>query len=71
MLKGKITKTNIINGKSAYEIAIAYGFQGSEAEWLESLKGDTGDSYILTDTDKADIANLVLTSFPTAEDISV
>ena len=26
-------------GKSAYEIACEYGFEGTEAEWLESLKG--------------------------------
>lgn len=25
-------------GKSAYEIAVDYGFEGSEEEWLESLK---------------------------------
>lgn len=27
------------DGKSAYEIAVAHGFKGSETEWLESLKG--------------------------------
>lgn len=31
-----------IDGKSAYEIAIANGFFGTEAEWLESLKGKDG-----------------------------
>ena len=31
-----------INGKSAYEIAKEKGFDGSEAEWLESLKGKNG-----------------------------
>ena len=30
------------NGKSAYEIAVDNGFEGSEAEWLESLKGERG-----------------------------
>lgn len=29
-----------IPGKSAYEIALENGFEGTEAEWLESLKGD-------------------------------
>lgn len=28
------------NGLSAYEIAVQYGFTGTEAEWLESLKGN-------------------------------
>lgn len=27
------------NGKSAYEIAVDNGFEGTEVEWLESLKG--------------------------------
>jgi hypothetical protein len=30
-----------LQGKSAYDIAVQGGFQGSEAEWLESLKGTT------------------------------
>ena len=28
---------------SAYGIAVKYGFQGTEEEWLESLKGEKGD----------------------------
>ena len=31
-----------INGKSAFEIAVENGFVGTEAEWLESLKGKDG-----------------------------
>lgn len=30
-------------GKSAYEIAVAHGFEGSEADWLASLKGEPGE----------------------------
>lgn len=30
------------NGKSAYEIAVINGYTGSEADWLNSLKGDVG-----------------------------
>ena len=29
-------------GKSAYEIAVENGFDGTEDEWLDSLKGETG-----------------------------
>lgn len=32
------------DGKSAYEIAVDNGFEGTEAEWLASLKGEKGDS---------------------------
>lgn len=30
-----------LNGKSAYEIAIDQGFQGTEQEWLKSLQGES------------------------------
>ena len=32
------------DGKSAYEIAVDNGFVGTESEWLESLKGESGAS---------------------------
>lgn len=31
------------NGKSAYEIAVDNGFEGTEQEWLASLKGEKGE----------------------------
>lgn len=31
------------DGKSAYQIAVDNGFEGSESEWLASLKGEPGD----------------------------
>lgn len=31
------------DGKSAYEIAVDNGFEGTEEEWLESLKGSDGE----------------------------
>ena len=30
------------DGESAYEIAVRYGFEGTEVEWLESLRGSDG-----------------------------
>ncbi len=39
------------NGKSAYEIALEYGFEGSEEKWLDSLKADCA---ILENTSSAD-----------------
>lgn len=36
-----------VNGKSAYQIAVDNGFTGTEAEWLESLKGDTGSGLVI------------------------
>ena len=41
--------TNGQDGKSAYDIAVEQGFQGTEAEWLESLKGQDGQDGIVMD----------------------
>lgn len=32
------------NGKSAYQLAVDAGFEGTETQWLESLKGAPGDT---------------------------
>ena len=34
----------ILNGKSAYEIAVENGFNGTVEQWLSSLKGQKGDT---------------------------
>lgn len=31
-------------GANAYEVAVANGFVGTEAEWLESLQGEQGET---------------------------
>lgn len=51
VIKGKVFKPDTIHGKSAYEIAVINGFEGTEDEWLESLKavyvgsGDMPEGY--------------------------
>jgi hypothetical protein len=37
VLRGVITNPDVIRGKSAYEIAVMHGFDGTEEEWLDSL----------------------------------
>ena len=37
VLRGTILNPDKIYGKSAYEIAVKHGFDGTEEEWLESL----------------------------------
>ncbi len=46
-------------GLSAYEIAKRNGFEGTEEEWLASLKGEKGDT---SDSVLTDVANKVITS---------
>lgn len=43
-LTGQISGLLAKDGDSAYVVACKNGFEGTEAEWLESLKGDTGNS---------------------------
>lgn len=42
-LEGTITAFNTYH-TDAYAIAVRNGFEGTEAEWLESLKGAAGKS---------------------------
>lgn len=51
-LIGKVTAERVLRGRinrldtlciSAYEIAVKNGFEGTEEEWLKSLKGEKGD----------------------------
>lgn len=47
LLNGKINKmtgVDTIQGKSAYQIAVEAGFEGTEEEWLASLEGEDGIS---------------------------
>lgn len=44
-LQGRQSKVELsygARGKSAYQVAVDNGFEGTEKEWLESLKGATG-----------------------------
>lgn len=38
--------TDGVDGKSAYELAVELGFEGTEEEWLDSLKGEDGNSIV-------------------------
>lgn len=33
----------LVRGFSAYDIAVQNGYQGTEEEWLDSLKGEPGE----------------------------
>lgn len=41
----EIDVTNGIDGQSAYELAVKNGFEGTEQEWLESLRYDHSDEF--------------------------
>lgn len=39
---GEFVEVPTIRGRSAYQVAVDNGFDGTEAEWLETLKGPIG-----------------------------
>ncbi len=45
-----------LKAKSAYDIAVDNGFVGTEAEWLESLKGEKGDDGVDSTGNAYDLA---------------
>lgn len=45
-LTGTLSIPDTIHGKSAYELAVMNGFNGTEQEWLASLKGEKPQKYI-------------------------
>ena len=62
------------DGKSAYEIALEHGFEGTEEEWLESLKGEPGHTPekgvdYFTEEDKAEMVEAVIAALPSAEGV--
>lgn len=55
VLRGVVFAPKAINGKSAYEIAVMNGFDGTEQEWLESLKGEMGSLPAVTAADNGKV----------------
>ena len=42
-VNGRVFLPEAIHGKSAYEIALLHGFEGTEEEWLESLAEEANE----------------------------
>lgn len=56
----------IAQAKNAYQIAVENGFEGTESEWLESLKGQ---DYILTEEDRHEIAKTAIADIADGDEV--
>lgn len=61
-LSASANKTSVIKGESAYQLAVLNGFEGTEAEWLESLHGRDGKSVNVDTYYETDEGTLVMFS---------
>lgn len=61
-LDGRLSASEVLNGSltnealrgySAYQVAVANGFEGTEEEWLDSLKGDISYEELTTLVDES------------------
>jgi hypothetical protein len=65
---GSIFAVDGQDGKSAYEVALDNGFEGTEEEWLASLKGEKGETglsewdHVITDAEDFTTENLATMS---------
>lgn len=57
-------------GMSAYQLAVDKGFEGSEEEWLESLRPIKGEDYF-TDEDKEELIAELLTHFVDVSEVAL
>lgn len=73
-----LNSATLTAGDSAYEIAVRYGYDGSEAQWLQSLHGSNGsdghtpvkgvDYY--TQAEKAEFEDLIMEEMTTRQQLS-
>lgn len=57
--QGRINRLSVLC-IDAYGVAVKNGFEGTEEEWLASLKGEKGDSAVLTEADKQEVVDSVV-----------
>lgn len=71
-IEDSLAGAGALAGKSAYEIAQANGFSGSQTEWLESLQGDTPEigpngTWVVGGKDTGVVASPSLAGYATEE----
>lgn len=68
VIRGAIGTPKFVRGASAYEVAVRNGYEGTEEEWVESLKPRKGVDYF-TEEDIQQIVKACLEALPAAEGV--
>ena len=63
----KANRNEVRDGLSAYEVAVKHGYQGTEEQWLASLRGKTGEPLTYADLTPEQIEELQLPAVLAAE----
>ena len=65
----KANRNEVRDGLSAYEVAVKHGYQGTEEQWLASLRGKTGEPLTYADLTPEQIEELQLPAVLAAEQL--
>lgn len=65
----KANRGEVRDGLSAYEVAVRHGYQGTEEQWLASLRGKTGEPLTYADLTPEQIEELQLPAVLVAEQL--
>lgn len=68
-IQNKVDRGEVQDGLSAYKIAVANGYKGTEEQWLASLRGPRGNALTFQDLTQGNIAELQKPAIVAAEEL--
>lgn len=68
-IQNKVSRGEVKDGLSAYEVAVKNGYQGTEGQWLSSLRGKTGEALTYSDLTPEQIKELQLPAVLASESL--
>lgn len=69
-IQNKVDRGEVKDGLSAYKVAVANGYTGTEEQWLESLRGPRGNALTFQDLTSEQVAELQSPATQAAENLN-